>query len=139
MSELTVSAADLRDRLDELGVDANEGASTSAYTDLDTSVNLNAVAIGLGLEDVVYDPDRFPGIVYEPDAYEETVVVVFGNVDGHGRGAELAEVAEVAPRLQPAVHLVELPGHLFEHLFEATERVVGSWIHRTITDRRDAR
>ncbi|MFD1598725.1 zinc-ribbon domain-containing protein [Halobellus rarus] len=79
MGESTVSTSELVARLDALDADVSGGASTSAYADLQTTVNLNAVAIGLGLEDVTYDPERFPGIVHSPDAYDETVVVVFGN------------------------------------------------------------
>lgn len=66
-------------RLEQLGIEIDNGASTSAYADLGTPVNLNAVAIGIGLDDVKYDPDTFPGVVYEPEAYDGTVAVVFGN------------------------------------------------------------
>lgn len=46
--------------------------------DLGTTLNLNALAIGLGLEDVEYEPEQFPGLVYrisEPDV----VVLLFGS------------------------------------------------------------
>lgn len=79
MGAVTVHPDEIVARLDALDVDVRDGASTSAYTDLGTSVNLNAVAIGMGLDDVVYDPEAFPGIVYEPEAYDGTVAVVFGN------------------------------------------------------------
>ena len=65
--------------MESLGVAVEGGGSTSAYADLGASVNLNAVAIGTGLENVVYEPERFPGVVYEPEAYDSTVAVVFGN------------------------------------------------------------
>ena len=65
--------------VESLGVAVEGGGSTSAYADLGASVNLNAVAIGIGLENVVYEPERFPGVVYEPEAYDSTVAVVFGN------------------------------------------------------------
>ena len=65
--------------MESLGVAVEGGGSTSAYADLGASVNLNAVAIGIGLENVVYEPERFPGVVYEPEAYDSTVAVVFGN------------------------------------------------------------
>jgi transcription initiation factor TFIID TATA-box-binding protein len=38
------------------------------------SVNLNALAIGLGLEAVEYEPEQFPGLVYRP-----TVLLLFAN------------------------------------------------------------
>jgi transcription initiation factor TFIID TATA-box-binding protein len=42
------------------------------------SINLNAIAIGLGLENVEYEPEQFPGLVYrlgEPNV----VVLLFGS------------------------------------------------------------
>jgi len=35
-----------------------------ASADLGTDLNLNAIAIGLGLENVEYEPEQFPGLVY---------------------------------------------------------------------------
>lgn len=49
-----------------------------ASGDLGESLNLNAIAIGLGLESVEYEPEQFPGLVYrmdEPDA----VILLFGS------------------------------------------------------------
>ncbi len=46
--------------------------------DLGESLNLNALAIGLGLEDVEYEPEQFPGLVYRMDE-PEIVVLVFGS------------------------------------------------------------
>jgi len=79
MEATTVATDELLGRLDALDVDRADGATTSAYADLDSMLNLNAIAIGLGLESVAYEPDRFPGLVYRPGEYEQTVVVVFGN------------------------------------------------------------
>lgn len=41
----------------------------------DGSLNLNALAIGLGLEDVAYEPEAFAGLVYDPDEYEATAIL----------------------------------------------------------------
>ncbi|MGZ7171974.1 MAG: TATA-box-binding protein, partial [Halobacteriota archaeon] len=41
-------------------------------------LNLNAIAIGLGLENIEYEPEQFPGLVYrlsEP----KVVVLLFGS------------------------------------------------------------
>lgn len=41
-----------------------------ATTDLDMNINLNRTAISLGLENVEYEPEQFPGLVYrvqDPD------------------------------------------------------------------------
>jgi len=35
-----------------------------AISDLNTELNLNEVAMGLGLENVEYEPEQFPGLVY---------------------------------------------------------------------------
>lgn len=38
-------------------------------------LNLNAMAIGLGLEDVKYEPEKYGGLVYNPEEYDATVFV----------------------------------------------------------------
>ena len=38
-------------------------------------VNLNAMAIGLGLEDVKYNPEKYGGLVYNPAECDATVLV----------------------------------------------------------------
>lgn len=42
----------------------------------DQSLNLNALAIGLGLEVTEYEPEQFPGLVYRP-AEAANVVLLF--------------------------------------------------------------
>ncbi|MGZ7194306.1 MAG: TATA-box-binding protein, partial [Halobacteriota archaeon] len=49
-----------------------------ASADLHSVLNLNAIAIGLGLENIEYEPEQFPGLVYrlsEP----KVVVLLFGS------------------------------------------------------------
>ena len=46
--------------------------------DLDTSLNLNAIAIGLGLEHIEYEPEQFPGLVYRLDD-PDVVALLFGS------------------------------------------------------------
>lgn len=46
--------------------------------DLGESLNLNAIAIGLGLEDVEYEPEQFPGLVYRVDE-PDVVTLLFGS------------------------------------------------------------
>lgn len=41
-------------------------------------MNLNAIAIGFGLENVEYEPEQFPGLVYRPEGLD-AVVLVFGS------------------------------------------------------------
>lgn len=56
--------------------------------DLDRRRNLNAIAIGLGLEVVEYEPDQFPGLIYrldDPDVvallFESGKLVITGTKD----------------------------------------------------------
>lgn len=46
--------------------------------DLDQPLNLNAIAIGLGLENIEYEPEQFPGLVYRLDE-PAVVVLLFGS------------------------------------------------------------
>lgn len=52
---------------------------TTACGKIGTDLNLNAAAIGLGLDDIFYEPDNFPGLVYTPDGRSNTVVVFFAD------------------------------------------------------------
>ena len=46
--------------------------------DLGVSLNLNAIAIGLGLENIEYEPEQFPGLVYRIDE-PDVVALLFGS------------------------------------------------------------
>jgi len=46
--------------------------------DLGQLLNLNAIAIGLGLENIEYEPEQFPGLVYRPEN-PSVVVLLFGS------------------------------------------------------------
>ncbi|SNR44598.1 TATA-box-binding protein [Halorubrum vacuolatum] len=46
--------------------------------DLGEDLNLNAIAIGLGLEHIEYEPEQFPGLVYRLDE-PEVVALLFGS------------------------------------------------------------
>lgn len=69
-------------KMGEIGIDVKEGPITIqnivASADLGRELNLNAIAIGLGLENIEYEPEQFPGLVYrlsEP----KVVVLLFGS------------------------------------------------------------
>ncbi len=49
-----------------------------ASYELDTDLNLNSVAITLGLEKVEYEPEQFPGLVYRLDD-SPVVLLLFGS------------------------------------------------------------
>jgi transcription initiation factor TFIID TATA-box-binding protein len=46
--------------------------------DLGNQLNLNAVAIGLGLEQVEYEPEQFPGLIFRVDD-PDVVALLFGS------------------------------------------------------------
>jgi len=71
------------DKLRELGIPVEDAPEVTVQNivssaDLGHSLNLNALAIGLGLEDVEYEPEQFPGLVYRMDD-PEVVILLFGS------------------------------------------------------------
>lgn len=72
--------------------------------DLGTPLNLNAIAIGLGLENIEYEPEQFPGLVYRLYGLE-VVALLFGSgklVITGGKEPEDAEKAidKIVSRLE---------------------------------------
>ena len=66
-----------------------------ASSSLDQEINLNAVAITLGLERVEYEPEQFPGLVYrlqEP----KVVILLFGSGKLVCTGARVPEDVTIA-------------------------------------------
>jgi len=64
----------IADRLRKIGIDVYENKDLKitvqnmvATSDLKGDFNLNEVAMGLGLENVEYEPEQFPGLVYRID------------------------------------------------------------------------
>lgn len=73
----------LFDELRALGIDIDpspdiEVQNIVSSADLGQPLNLNAIAIGVGLEAVEYEPEQFPGLVYRLDD-PGVVVLVFGS------------------------------------------------------------
>ena len=71
------------DKLRDLGIPIEDAPAVTVQNivssaDLGHSLNLNALAIGLGLEDVEYEPEQFPGLVYRMDD-PEVVILLFGS------------------------------------------------------------
>ena len=61
----------------------------------DTSVQLEALAIHLGLENVEYEPEQFPGVIYRPPSLE-TVMLVFSSGKSIITGTTSNDVSEEA-------------------------------------------
>ncbi|MBW3582837.1 MAG: TATA-box-binding protein [Euryarchaeota archaeon] len=62
---------------------------------LDAELNLNAVAIGLGLENVEYEPEQFPGLIYRLKV-PKVVLLLFGSGKLVVTGAKSADDARTA-------------------------------------------
>ena len=88
------------DRLRELGIQAETHTVTVenivSGADLGETLNLNAVAIGLGLETVEYEPEQFPGLVHRIDE-PEVVALLFGSGKIVITGAKTRDEPEAAP------------------------------------------
>ncbi len=66
-----------------------------ASADLGTVLNLNAIAIGLGLENIEYEPEQFPGLVYRLST-PKVVMLLFGSGKLVVTGGKKPEDAEAA-------------------------------------------
>ena len=66
-----------------------------ASADFGQRLNLNAIAIGLGLENIEYEPEQFPGLVYRLDD-PPVVVLLFGSGKAVVTGGTTREVVERA-------------------------------------------
>ena len=94
---------DLRERflsfLSNIGVIENatdEWFSVQNYVcteDLNQTLNLNALAIGLGLEHTEYEPEQFPGLIYRPPE-QDGVVLLFATGKIVITGCRSIEAAE---------------------------------------------
>lgn len=76
---LHIASHRLRDSLDQIGLDTTdyefEQVTSVLMEDLDRQVNLEVLAIALGLENTEYEPEQFPGLVYRPPEFELTLLV----------------------------------------------------------------
>ena len=72
----------LLDALKAIDVDITdpsfEHKNTVFLEDFETSIDLESLAIQLGLENVEYEPEQFPGLIYRPSD-TETVNLIFAS------------------------------------------------------------
>lgn len=88
------------DALQTLGIDIPDEpeigiGNVVASADLGVRLNLNAIAIGLGLETTEYEPEQFPGLVYRIDD-PSVVVLLFSSGKTVITGASTREEVECA-------------------------------------------
>jgi transcription initiation factor TFIID TATA-box-binding protein len=87
---------DLRDLDIEVTDDPDiEIQNIVSSADLGHTLNLNAIAIGLGLENIEYEPEQFPGLVYRLDE-PSVVALLFGSGKLVITGGKQLEDAEQA-------------------------------------------
>jgi transcription initiation factor TFIID TATA-box-binding protein len=83
VDEVHAALDNVFDALRERGLDVDddpvvEVQNIVSSADIGATLNLNAIAIGLGLESVEYEPEQFPGLVYRIDE-PDVVVLLFGS------------------------------------------------------------
>lgn len=71
------------EKMRTVGIDVKEQPEVTvqnivASADLKSDLNLNAIAIGVGLENIEYEPEQFPGLVYRLSD-PKVVVLLFGS------------------------------------------------------------
>jgi len=83
VADTRASVVIVREQFADLGIEVRDDTPVAvqnivASADLGAKLNLNAIAIGLGLEAVEYEPEQFHGLVYRLDD-PEVVVLLFGS------------------------------------------------------------
>ncbi|ADE01327.1 TATA-box-binding protein [Haloferax volcanii] len=83
VDDVSTAIETLFDEFTELGIPIPDDPDITVQNivssaDLGAALNLNALAIGLGLEAVEYEPEQFPGLVYRLDE-PSVVVLMFGS------------------------------------------------------------
>jgi len=73
----------LADKIESLGIKVDKNPEITiqnivASADLGAKLNLNAIAIGFGFENIEYEPEQFPGLVYRI-ASPKIVVLIFSS------------------------------------------------------------
>ncbi len=92
----------IADKLRKMGIEVYKNEDLKiviqnivAISDLETELNLNEVAMGLGLENVEYEPEQFPGLVYRIDD-PKVAMLLFGSGKIVCTGARKTEDVSVA-------------------------------------------
>ncbi len=100
IADVDIGLSNVFKKLREMGVQVLDKPEIKiqnivASADLGRVLNLNAVAIGLGLENVEYEPEQFPGLVYRMSS-PKVVMLLFGSGKIVVTGGKKPEDAEAA-------------------------------------------
>ncbi|MCQ2052560.1 MAG: TATA-box-binding protein [archaeon] len=111
LAEVKVAISKVKEDLKKANIEIQiepkiEVQNIVASSDLEQEINLNTVAITLGLEKVEYEPEQFPGLVYRLDS-PKVVVLLFGSGKMVCTGAKVPEdvdraVKKIAAELRSA-------------------------------------
>lgn len=81
--ELTVGIQDFLKNMSGLGIDVNEGLddilipNIVATFDTGQELDLSAISIALGLENIEYEPEQFPGLIYRLS--DNSIILLFNS------------------------------------------------------------
>jgi len=100
VDKVTIALQQVFDELCNLGIPVTDSPDIEiqnivSSADLGRTLNLNAIAIGLGLENIEYEPEQFPGLVYRLDE-PSVVALLFGSGKLVITGGKQLEDAEQA-------------------------------------------
>jgi transcription initiation factor TFIID TATA-box-binding protein len=100
LDNVKVAVAKVTQEMDKVGVKIKvepkiEVQNIVASSDLGQEINLNAIAITLGLDRVEYEPEQFPGLVYRIDE-PKVVLLLFGSGKMVCTGAKKPQDVEAA-------------------------------------------
>ncbi len=100
IEDVSTGLAKVFDKLKAMGIHITKKPEITiqnivASADLGRVLNLNAIAIGLGLENIEYEPEQFPGLVYRL-SNPKVVMLLFGSGKLVVTGGKKPEDAEAA-------------------------------------------
>jgi len=83
ITDVQIGVTKIFEKLEEIGVSTDGQSDLVLHNivssaDLGCEINLDAVAMGLGFENIEYEPEQFPGLVYRI-AEPKSVVLLFGS------------------------------------------------------------
>jgi hypothetical protein len=124
VSEIASNPQQLREELEQVGVEPEDGG-VGGYLQLDGELNLNICSIGLGLENIEYEPEKFPGLIYH-NVYGggiKTTMVLFW--DGHITAVDAPSESAVREGISTVVERLQELG-LWEDEIPANDSIVVS-------------